>query len=264
VRGRTATGPWEARIELPPTSPGEGRTAVAALFGREAVEDLETRLAAGGDAPSIDAQIEALGLRHRIATRLTSWVAIAEEPSVDPGRPFKRVRVPHAVPYGTSVEGLGLRATAMFGRPLLGSLSRVPAPMSAAAPAAPRRESAGGKGGGPPDAGWGAWLPWRRRARDEGGPRRLKGRATARKDRLEVEILVEGSDLPWSPPRTVVVVWANGAQTSEPVTRATRAVLVKSGQQIRLSLDLSNPSNAGAVPRQIELESCGERWVVEL
>src|SRR5262249_28083432 len=45
-------------------------------------------------------------------TRLTSWVAVSEEPAVDPTQPARRVRIPHALPDGLSLEGLGLRPRA--------------------------------------------------------------------------------------------------------------------------------------------------------
>src|SRR5204863_2652426 len=119
VRGRTASGPWEARAQLAPASgdttsprgdepPAAG--SVAALFAREAVEDHETRLAAGADAAAIDAAVKRLGLDYQIATRLTSWVAIDRTPSVDPLQPTRHEVVPQALPHGMSVAGLGLRA----------------------------------------------------------------------------------------------------------------------------------------------------------
>ncbi|HYM80824.1 MAG TPA: VIT domain-containing protein [Candidatus Limnocylindria bacterium] len=82
---------------------------IGALYAREAVADLELELAAG-TAPkaSIDEAVEALGLRHRIATRRTSLVAIAEMPSVDPREPRRRERLPLEMPAGVSPEGAGL------------------------------------------------------------------------------------------------------------------------------------------------------------
>jgi Ca-activated chloride channel family protein len=109
VRGRAPAGPWEARVSVPAAQPGSGDPAVIALYARETVEDLETDLAAGAPAPEIDPAIEKLGLEFAIATRLTSWVAISEEPAVDPRQPTRRVRMPQEIPHGMSVEGLGLR-----------------------------------------------------------------------------------------------------------------------------------------------------------
>ncbi|MEM6992629.1 MAG: VIT domain-containing protein [Myxococcota bacterium] len=110
LRGRTASGTWEARTEVRRPVDRRGNGAVASLFGREKVEDLELAAAAGGDAN--DAAIEALGLHFSIATRMTSWVAVSDRLDVDPRDPTRREEVPQEVPYGMSVEGLGLRAAA--------------------------------------------------------------------------------------------------------------------------------------------------------
>ena len=71
VRGLTADGCFERRIEVapPPTAPG-GASAAAALFGRESVEDLEMRLASGDPSDPIDRAVEQLGLAFQISTRL--------------------------------------------------------------------------------------------------------------------------------------------------------------------------------------------------
>jgi Ca-activated chloride channel family protein len=83
---------------------------IGALFGREAVADRELLLAASrSEQPSIEATIEALGKRHRIPTRRTSLVAVADEPSVDPREPRQRRRIEVEVPAGVSAEGVGLR-----------------------------------------------------------------------------------------------------------------------------------------------------------
>ncbi len=110
VRGLGAERPFDRTISVPVASPGVGSAAVAALFGRESVEDHEMSLAGGADRGEMDAAIERLGLAHQLATRLTSWVAVSEEPHVDPTQPTRRERVPHALPHGVSVEGLGLRS----------------------------------------------------------------------------------------------------------------------------------------------------------
>jgi hypothetical protein len=65
--------------------------------------------ACAGEA--LDAEIEAAGLAFGIATRRTSWVAVAEEASVEPRRPTRRVRIAQQLPHGLSVEGLGLHRT---------------------------------------------------------------------------------------------------------------------------------------------------------
>ena len=108
VRGRTPAGLWEERLTVQPTEAGAGSPGVTALYGREAVEDLELDLAAGADRGEIDRAIEQVGLEFGLATRLTSWVAISEEPTVDPRLPVRRETIPQELPYGMSAEGLGL------------------------------------------------------------------------------------------------------------------------------------------------------------
>jgi Ca-activated chloride channel family protein len=144
VRGRTPEGTWEQRLQVAPVAAGEGSAAVGALFGREAVEDLEMRLAAGWGAREIDAAVERIGLDFQISTRLTSWVAVSEEATVDPGDPLRRQRMPQELPYGMSAEGLGLRpaSPAPARSPKLGIEvwgGRAGAPMPQARAGAPRR-----------------------------------------------------------------------------------------------------------------------------
>jgi Ca-activated chloride channel family protein len=143
VRGRTAHGMWEARVQVSARAPGEGNLGVVARFGREKVEDLELRHAVGGDTGAIDREIEALGVAFQIATRLTSWVAVSDEALVDPSDPTRHEDVPQELPYGMSVEGLGLRMAgggptgAMMAGPMVAhGYASTPPPAPTGAPAA--------------------------------------------------------------------------------------------------------------------------------
>ncbi len=145
VRGRLAgcAEAWVQMIEVTAAcSPAAaaGPLPIGALFGRESVEDLELRLATaeGGDAASIEAEIEAIGLRHRITTRRTSLVAICDEPTVDPAAPRRRERLAVELPAGVSAEGVGLRPMMHAGAPAYASLE---CSLSLGAPL-PRRKSA--------------------------------------------------------------------------------------------------------------------------
>ncbi len=112
VRGRTASGPWEQELSVAAIAAGEGNPALLARLGREKAEELELRAAQG---ERVDRELEQLGLDWRISTRLTSWVAVSQQTTVDPGLPGRRERIPQALPHGMSVEGLGLRASAGLG-----------------------------------------------------------------------------------------------------------------------------------------------------
>ena len=109
-----ATGPWTSSVEVPPVGAAAALRAtplpIGALYGSEAVADLELELFAGRDAKleAIEGRIEQCAMRHRIVSRRTSLVAIAEEPSVDPKQPRRRERLAVELPAGISAEGAGL------------------------------------------------------------------------------------------------------------------------------------------------------------
>ncbi len=136
LRGRTADGEFCQVLSVPPTLPGVGSPALAAVFGRERVEDLETERAVRGASAALDEQVEALGLGHQLATRLTSWVAISQNVTVDPRAPKRTQVMPQTLPFGLSAEGLGLRGAVSLGRMQAGlAAPPPPAPVSRMAPA---------------------------------------------------------------------------------------------------------------------------------
>jgi Ca-activated chloride channel family protein len=105
--------PWTHRVSIPAVGTTELLTAsslpVGALYGRERIAALELSLGSRHALrDAIDMRIEALGMRHRIASRRTSLVAIAEEPSVDPREPRRKQRLAVELPHGVSAEGVGL------------------------------------------------------------------------------------------------------------------------------------------------------------
>jgi Ca-activated chloride channel family protein len=132
VRGRTASGAWEERVTVAACAAGEGHLAAAALFARQAVEALELRRVAGAEPREIDGAIERLGIDFQIATRLTTWIAVSTDVTVDPSAPTRREIVPQELPHGVSAEGLGLRRERGF---FMGTA--MPAMLSMPAPAAP-------------------------------------------------------------------------------------------------------------------------------
>lgn len=150
VRGRIGGMPFERRLTVPATERGAGSESVAKLFARERVEDVEMRLTAGVGTGH-DKEIEEIGKTFSIATRLTSFIAVSDESTVDPRAPSRRETQPQALPYGMSAEGLGLRSSAPPA-PRAMALGRAtamrPAPMRAAAGPLPP----GGFGAPPPPA----------------------------------------------------------------------------------------------------------------
>lgn len=122
VRGNTAGGRWEQEVAVPAADDLQADPAIARLYAREAVEDLEIDLAAGGDRHPIDSAIERFGIDFHISTRLTSWVAVSDEVDVDPAKPTRRSIVPQELPHGTSAEGLGLWPRMLCGTQQFGTM----------------------------------------------------------------------------------------------------------------------------------------------
>jgi Ca-activated chloride channel family protein len=145
VRGQTAQGDFEERLQVAPIDVGTGAPAVATLFAREAVEDLEIERAVSrrGD---LDAQVEALGLRYQIATRVTSWVAVSQRVTVDPTAPTRQVTQPQELAYGLSAEGLGLRPTVVAAPAPMASLGAGLAPRGRVMKSTARLEQAPSQG----------------------------------------------------------------------------------------------------------------------
>jgi Ca-activated chloride channel family protein len=109
VEGQLAgtTERWAWRLTIPPLAAREGgisTTPIGALYGREVIADLEMNGAGSRD------RVLNVAMRHRIASRVTSLVAISEEPAVDPKAPRRRVTLPVEVPAFVSAEAAGIRS----------------------------------------------------------------------------------------------------------------------------------------------------------
>jgi len=270
IRGRSAAGPWQRELSVAALPSGAGRAEVVALYGRERVEGLEVRAASG---ENVDVEIERLGLDFRIATRLTSWVAVSETPSVDPQSPLRRERMPHALPHGVSAEALGLRASG-GGRASMAAMGAVsasaapmlmrarasrvlaspaPAPRQSAAPS-PRPPSPPGFlgrvmkafGGVPADGGSAG------SSIGSTSQPTLRGHVVHRDSaRLVIEIEIDDT-LRWELPNSIVMEWTDGS--TSPLTldaaHTTRASTLHAGERARLTLDMRALDEQAAAPRQ--------------
>lgn len=88
---------------------------IGALHGRALIAEIELQFNpfSGRRPNALDQRIEALGMRHKIATRRTSLVAIADQQSVDPALKSRSERLPVELPHGVSAEGVGLERLTM-------------------------------------------------------------------------------------------------------------------------------------------------------
>ncbi len=302
VRGRTAAGAFEQAIAVPAAAPSTGSAAVPVLFGREAVEDLELRVAAG--ERGLDEAIERIGLDFQIATRMTSWVAVSSQATVDPQAPTRSERMPHELPHGMSMEGLGLRPPsgmpmqyAAAGAAMPARMVSLASPPPAPAPTGRATMSLDAKadvrGEAPPPQqpkkagrlmqGIGRILERFRGdddadevtespapeepAREEEVAKQaapsLRGRIVRRKGReLVIEIVLD-ADTDWEAPQQVTVATDEGAiDAAVDAGRSTRSGRVKRGATVRLALVLDEES--AAPPLEVAWEQNGRHVVVEL
>ncbi len=256
VTGSTASGPFERTLMVAANDPAEGHAAIPALFAREAVEDLELLVATSPRSRRLDQAIEELGLAFQISTRLTSWVAVSEEATVDPRRPTRRERMPQQLPYGTSVAGLGLRQAAMVHHAVacLQRSSPVNAIQIPSAKAAlwfdaqdeytvlrSDRTDLESEASSADSTGSAASLPARLVLR--------------RPDRLVVELEAPADGLDWHPGARALAHLSDGTTLELEVDagRGTGEGVIEAGQTIRLVLRLRSPLPEGLGPARIEL-----------
>jgi Ca-activated chloride channel family protein len=276
VRGSLPDGQvWEKKLVVGPTDPGAGSAGAVSLYGREVVEDLELACAAGRPADELRLEIERVGLAFAISTRFTSWVAVTEETTVDPSHPSRRVRMPHELPHGASIDGLGLRGApfppAIGGLPMLmrSRLAAMP-PVAAAAPAAAPRaggilsrvfsfgKTRGGQTDEPSTRVGEVSFPLSQ-SESFASADRLAGKILLAKGRqMVVEIIVDRDGLDWQPGARARIDWADGAfaslvEATIVVERTTRPGPVLIGQTVRLCLRFDSDLPATARPARIDL-----------
>lgn len=143
LHGSLAGAAWSQLIAVPPSAAAtdvlpttplplgavHGRALVAececlgvrdeaAGFAERLVERFRGTTRVLAEPDSVRRRIQTLGMRHRIVTRETSLVAIAEWVGVDPKQPVRRERLAVEVPAGVSAIGSG----AVYGGPPPGAL----------------------------------------------------------------------------------------------------------------------------------------------
>jgi Ca-activated chloride channel family protein len=97
----------EIQVNLPASQPE--RDVLASLWARTKVEHLMSQdwqgMQSGNPRPDLRAEITRLGVKYRLMTQFTSFVAVEETTIVEGGRP-RRIEVPVEMPHGVSYEGV--------------------------------------------------------------------------------------------------------------------------------------------------------------
>jgi Ca-activated chloride channel family protein len=109
LRGNTAAGAFERKVEVKPAAADASHEALASLWAREKVADLMSRdlaaLQSGNFPDDLKRQIVSVGTEFRLMTQFTSFVAV-EEMTVTKGGVATKISVPVEMPDGVSYEGV--------------------------------------------------------------------------------------------------------------------------------------------------------------
>jgi Ca-activated chloride channel family protein len=109
LHGQTATGPYEQRIAVRPTQDRTPHEVIPTLWARAKVADLMLMQPVGRGDPSLAGQIRdeivSVGVKYRIMTEYTSFVAVEEMTVTVAGEPMT-IAVPVEMPEGVSYEGV--------------------------------------------------------------------------------------------------------------------------------------------------------------
>jgi Ca-activated chloride channel family protein len=105
VSGRNGHGPWSRRIEFAAHEPSATHAPIRHLFARKWVEMLEDRLAVAPEDEGLRGAIRGLGLRYRLLTPFTSFVA-TDHAVVNRTGAVDSVRQPVPMPHGVSNQAV--------------------------------------------------------------------------------------------------------------------------------------------------------------
>jgi Ca-activated chloride channel family protein len=109
---------WQQQVRLSSVSSYPG---IATLWARDKLDALYDRITTNGENPAVRNEVVAIGLRHKLISRYTSFVAVERTPIRPMSARMNKNRVQNALPAG-QVLALPQTATSTFENLLLGSL----------------------------------------------------------------------------------------------------------------------------------------------
>ena len=119
ARIEAGNGQWQANLQLPDTTAHRG---ISTLWARDKLESLYDHITENGESDATRDSIIEIGLRHKLISRYTSFVAVEQTPVRPAGTGLNSSRVPNARPAGRMLA-LPQTDAGTFTRLLLGSLS---------------------------------------------------------------------------------------------------------------------------------------------
>ena len=106
VRGRLGGRPFAQRVEVVLPEREEANGAIASVWARERIAELERTIRARGEAPALTDALTDVALSHRLVSRFTSFVAVESRviAAADQTDPSRTVMVPVEMPEGVSAD----------------------------------------------------------------------------------------------------------------------------------------------------------------
>lgn len=118
VTGRYSGRTYERKLFVRLPEKREANKSLAPVWARRRIERLMVEQSRG-ERPELIAQVKALGLKHRLMTKYTSFVAVERELRADLNIPLQTVLIPAEMPEGMSYEGNFGRDAAVVSIPRL-------------------------------------------------------------------------------------------------------------------------------------------------
>ena len=108
LSGKLGGAPWERRIQVVTRSAASAPEApvVGTLWARRRIDGLTDATPRGVDPRAAVEEVVQLGMRFKLVTAYTSFVAVERELLADPGLPLQQIVVPNELPEGVSFEGI--------------------------------------------------------------------------------------------------------------------------------------------------------------
>jgi Ca-activated chloride channel family protein len=112
VTGHFSGHTYERKLAVRLPAKREANASLAPVWARRRVERLMDEQA-HGEKPELVAQVRELGLKYRLMTKYTSFVAVEREIRADVNIPLQTVLIPVEMPEGVSYEGVFGRGAAV-------------------------------------------------------------------------------------------------------------------------------------------------------
>ena len=111
VRGKLINQPYQQKLRVRLPSKEDQNEAIATIWARQKVRNLMNKMVKRGQTPQLINEIQKLGLKHRLMTQWTSFVAV-EDQIVNKNGKIKTIHQAIEMPEAVSYEGVfGLPAT---------------------------------------------------------------------------------------------------------------------------------------------------------